>query len=55
MKKKLIEPTVIVGSKKPIIMEVVGEKGQKICEYEQKDDEPEKPYHLLHESAQIDV
>jgi len=43
-----MKPVIIVGNKKPIIMEVIGENGQKVGEYV---DEPSKkrPYHILQE------
>jgi len=54
-KKRLVQPIAIVPKNIPIVMEVVGEKGQKIMEYvDTGDDEEGRPYHILHERHQLD-
>lgn len=43
-----MKPVLIVGNQKRIIMEVIGENGQKVAEYVEKPPK-ERPYHILQE------
>ena len=45
--------TVVIGGKKPIIMEVVGEDGLKVSEY-RDDGNDDIPYHQIHEVVKND-
>ena len=44
-----MRPIIVIGHDKPIVMEIIGQKGQKVAEYVDKGDKPRK-YQVLHES-----
>jgi len=44
-----MKPIVVVPGRKPMIMEVIGEKGQKVGEYDANAKERKLPYHVIEE------
>lgn len=48
-----MNPVVIRGKNKPIIMEVIGKEGQKVAEYVDNNKEHKVPYQLITERVTL--